>query len=310
MEFTTKELARLLKGTVDGNPDEKVTAFARIEHGRPGKLCFYANPKYERYVYGSKASAIIVNRDFVPKEPVQATLIRVDDAYTAVAYLLRYVREHESKFRHHRSLVSMIYPSAKLGRKVYVGSYSYIGRKCRIGDYTRIYQNVYNLNCFIDIPAGAKQLELTATKGDWVTIPEIGVTVGDKPEALLTLITNYGQKQNPITFADGKWSMAKEASLGRQWLWKEGVAPWIKLREQGVGIIVGEFGSYNKTPHDVVLAWLEDCLINWKEANMGWAMWNFRGSFGVLDSDRADVQYEDFNGHKLDRKMLDLLQKY
>lgn len=143
MEFTTKELARLLKGTVDGNPDEKVTAFARIEHGRPGKLCFYANPKYERYVYGSKASAIIVNRDFVPKEPVQATLIRVDDAYTAVAYLLRYVREHESKFRHHRSLVSMIYPSAKLGRKVYVGSYSYIGRKCRVGDGTRICQNVY-----------------------------------------------------------------------------------------------------------------------------------------------------------------------
>ena len=143
MEFTTKELARILKGTVDGNPDEKVTAFARIEHGRPGKLCFYANPKYERYVYGSKASAIIVNRDFVPKEPVQATLIRVDDAYTAIAYLLRYVREHESKFRHHRSLVSMIYPSAKLGRKVYVGSYSYIGRKCRVGDGTRICQNVY-----------------------------------------------------------------------------------------------------------------------------------------------------------------------
>lgn len=143
MEFTTKELARILKGTVDGNPDEKVTAFARIEHGRPGKLCFYANPKYERYVYGSKASAIIVNRDFVPKKPVQATLIRVDDAYTAVAYLLRYVREHESKFRHHRSLVSMIYPSAKLGRKVYVGSYSYIGRKCRVGDGTRICQNVY-----------------------------------------------------------------------------------------------------------------------------------------------------------------------
>ena len=143
MEFTTKELARILKGTVDGNPDEKVTAFARIEHGRPGKLCFYANPKYERYVYGSKASAIIVNRDFVPKEPVQTTLIRVDDAYTSVAYLLKYVREHESKFRHHRSLISIIYPSAKLGKKVYVGSYSYIGRKCRIGDGTRIYQNVY-----------------------------------------------------------------------------------------------------------------------------------------------------------------------
>ena len=173
-----------------------------------------------------------------------------------------------------------------------------------------VYQNVYNLNCFIDIPAGAKQLELTAVKGDWVTIPEIAVAVGDKPENVLALLTNYGQKQNPFYFKDGKWGMEKEASLGREWLWKEGIVPWIKLREQGVGIIVGEFGSYNKTPHDVVLAWLEDCLINWKEANMGWAMWNFRGSFGVLDSDRKDVQYEDFHGHKLDRKMLDLLQKY
>ena len=173
-----------------------------------------------------------------------------------------------------------------------------------------VYQNVYNLNCVIDIPANAKQLELTAVKGDWLTIPEIGVTVGDKPEVLLSPITNYGQKQNPFFFKNGAWGMNGESSLGKQWLWKEGVAPWIKLRGQDIGIIVGEFGAYNKTPHDVVLAWLEDCLANWKEAGMGWSMWNFRGSFGVLDSDRADVQYEDFNGHKLDRKMLDLLQKY
>ena len=143
MEFTTKELARILKGTVEGDPDRKVTSFARIEHGKPGKLCFYANPKYEHYVYGSKASAIIVNRDFIPKEPVQSTLIRVDDAYSAVAFLLKYVHDRESKYRYHRSLLSWIYPSAKLGRKVYVGSFSYIGKRCRIGDGTRIYQNVY-----------------------------------------------------------------------------------------------------------------------------------------------------------------------
>ena len=143
MEFTTKVLARLLKGTVEGNPEEKVTSFAKIEHGKPGKLCFYANPKYEHYVYETKASAIIVNKDFIPREPVPATLIRVDDAYSSVAYLLKYVHDRESKFRHHRSLISLVYPSAKLGKKVYVGSYSYIGRKCRIGDGTRICQNVY-----------------------------------------------------------------------------------------------------------------------------------------------------------------------
>ena len=142
MEFTTKELAKILKGTVDGNPDEKVTAFAKIEHGKPGKLCFYANPKYEHYVYESKASAIIVNKDFVPKEPVQATLIRVDDAYSSVAYLLKYVHDRESRFRHHRSMYSFVWPSARLGKKVHVGSFTHIGRKCRIGDGTRIYQNV------------------------------------------------------------------------------------------------------------------------------------------------------------------------
>ena len=143
MDFTVEELARILNGTVDGKSGRRVTSFARIEHGRPGRLCFYANPKYEHYVYETSASAIIVNKDFEPKKPVRATLIRVDDAYTSVAYLLKYVHDHESKFRYHRSLLSWVYPSARLGKKVYVGSFSYIGRRCRIGDGTRIYQNVY-----------------------------------------------------------------------------------------------------------------------------------------------------------------------
>ncbi len=72
--------------------------------------------------------------------------------------------------------------------------------------------------------------------------------------------------------------------------------------------MVGEFGAFNHTPHPVVLRWMGDCLANWKDAGWGWAMWNFRGSFGILDSGRADVVYEDFQGHKLDRKMLDLLR--
>ena len=71
-----------------------------------------------------------------------------------------------------------------------------------------------------------------------------------------------------------------------------------------------EFGCYNQTPHDVVLAWLEDCLYNWKKANFGWALWQLRGAFGILDSGRKDVEYENFHGHQLDRKMLDLLLKY
>ena len=79
---------------------------------------------------------------------------------------------------------------------------------------------------------------------------------------------------------------------------------------KGVYCFVGEFGVWCKTPHHVTLALLEDYLALWKERNMGWALWSLRGGNGVLDSGRDDVQYEDFRGHRLDRKMLELLQRY
>ena len=82
------------------------------------------------------------------------------------------------------------------------------------------------------------------------------------------------------------------------------------LAARGVGVHVGEFGCYNRTPHGVVLAWMRDYLELWKEAGFGWAQWNFRGPFGFLDSGRSDVAYEDFHGHKLDRKMLELLRAF
>jgi endoglucanase len=86
------------------------------------------------------------------------------------------------------------------------------------------------------------------------------------------------------------------------------VEPWKALEAQGVGVMVGEFGAFNQTPHAVVMAWMRDALDAWKAAGWGWALWNFRGGFGILDSGRADVSYEDWRGHKLDRAMLELLQ--
>ncbi|MBO5885447.1 MAG: glycosyl hydrolase family 5, partial [Bacteroidaceae bacterium] len=73
---------------------------------------------------------------------------------------------------------------------------------------------------------------------------------------------------------------------------------------------VGEFGAHNQTPHDVTLRWLADLLGVFKELGIGWALWNMSGSFGIMDSGRKDVAYEEFHGHKLDRKMLDILQRY
>ena len=86
--------------------------------------------------------------------------------------------------------------------------------------------------------------------------------------------------------------------------------PWKKLAATGTGVHVGEWGAYNHTPHQVTLAWMKDNLEIWKENGWGWSLWNFRGNFGILDSERKDVDYEDYQGHQLDRKMLDLLQSY
>jgi endoglucanase len=85
---------------------------------------------------------------------------------------------------------------------------------------------------------------------------------------------------------------------------------WADLAKKGVGVHCGEGGAFNKTPHKVMLAWLRDVLEILTGYGIGLALWNFRGSFGIIDSDRADVEYEDFNGHKLDRKLLDLLQEF
>ena len=143
MEFKAKELAEILGGTVEGNPETTVTTFARIESGKPGAICFFANPKYEHYVYTCKADIIIVNKDFKPKEPVSATLLRVDDSYAAVASLLDYVTAKKRSYKRYRGCRSRIRWSSKLGRKIYVGDFAYIGRNAQVGDYTKIYEHVY-----------------------------------------------------------------------------------------------------------------------------------------------------------------------
>lgn len=143
MEFKAKEIAEILNGTVDGNPEVSVTTFARIESGKPGAISFFANPKYEQYVYSSKSDIIIVNKSFEPKESVSATMIRVDDAYAAVASLLDYVTAKKRSYKRYRGCRSRIRWSAKVGRKVYVGDFAYVGKRAQVGDYTKIYEHVY-----------------------------------------------------------------------------------------------------------------------------------------------------------------------
>ncbi|MEY2427920.1 MAG: endoglucanase [Verrucomicrobiota bacterium] len=96
----------------------------------------------------------------------------------------------------------------------------------------------------------------------------------------------------------------------KETLRQQRIQPWKQLERKGVGIHVGEWGVFNQTPHKAALSWMRDCLDLWKEAGWGWALWNLHGSFGVLDSNRADVEYEDFRGRKLDMEMLRLLQSF
>jgi endoglucanase len=109
---------------------------------------------------------------------------------------------------------------------------------------------------------------------------------------------------------DPKWP----GQVGNQYLDRQMLEnyykPWIELAKQGVGVHCGECGAYNKTPHDVFIAWFTDVLSILSKNNIGFAIWNFIGDFGILDSGRTDVAYENWNGHKLDRKFLNLLMKY
>ena len=143
MEFKAKEIAEILNGVVDGDPEVVVSTFARIESGKPGAICFFANPKYEHYVYECKADIIIVNKTFEPKQPGSATMIRVEDSYAAVAALLDYVVAKKRSYKRYRGLRSRIRWSAKLGKKVFVGDFAYVGKKAVLGDFSKIYENVY-----------------------------------------------------------------------------------------------------------------------------------------------------------------------
>ncbi len=110
-------------------------------------------------------------------------------------------------------------------------------------------------------------------------------------------------------WAEPTWPLDLNGDVwDRERLRRQQIEPWQALEAKGVGVHVGEWGAFSHTPHAVVLAWMRDQLELWEAAGWGWAMWNFRGAFGVLDSGRADVEYEDFRGHKLDRAMLELVR--
>lgn len=170
----------------------------------------------------------------------------------------------------------------------------------------------------------AKELAFSVEKGDWVNLQSIRfVSPSDGREAVLPFDNTWGKptyQEQVFTAWEGEASFQvldtngkfrpKYEDKGMQYLYSKILSRWDEFAAKGGFYMVGEFGAYKYTPHAMVLDWLEDYLRLWKERGAGWAMWNLRGEIGVLDSHRADVQYESYRGHQLDRKMLDLLRKY
>ena len=142
MKFTASQIAGILDGDIVGNPDVEVYKLAKIEEGIKGSLTFLANPKYKSYIYSTKASITIVNRDFVAENGITSTLIKVDDAYNSFSKLLEYYNQVKMTKKGIEE-PSYISDTAKYGEDLYLGAFSYLGDNVVLGNNVKIYPNGY-----------------------------------------------------------------------------------------------------------------------------------------------------------------------
>ncbi len=142
LKFTLSQIAQAVGGTVEGDAAAEIFTVCKIEEGCPGGLSFLANPKYTHYIYETKATAVLVNADFVAEHPVPAALIRVENAYQAFAKLLAFYNEHTMPAEG-ISPHAFVDPTAKIGEHVYIGEFAVIAAGCEIGDGVKIYPHCY-----------------------------------------------------------------------------------------------------------------------------------------------------------------------
>ncbi len=143
MQYSAQQISALVNGQIEGNLSATVSGFAKIEEAKAGDLAFLANPKYEEFLYTTKAGIIIIGEGLQLRNPVHATLIRVKDAYSSFALLMQYYQQMQAK-----SLVGIqepvfIHPSAKIGKDVFIGAFAYIGENVVVGDEAKIYPHVF-----------------------------------------------------------------------------------------------------------------------------------------------------------------------
>ena len=142
MKFTANQIAEMLNGVVEGDPTITLNQLTKIEEGCTHSLSFLSNPKYNEYLYETKSSAVIVNNSFVPEKKVDATLIKVEDAYASFAQLLRIIEDLQKKKSGIEKL-SFIHETAEVGEGAYIGAFAYIGENVKIGRNVKIYPHCY-----------------------------------------------------------------------------------------------------------------------------------------------------------------------
>ncbi len=143
MKFTVSEIAKMLDGKVVGDETITINSAAKIEEGFPGSISFLANSKYESHIYDTHASAVIVNKDFKPKQEIKATLIYVENAYTAFTILLEQYQKLIAGGKYGIEQPSFMNETSTMGMNGYRGAFSYIGKNCQIGANVKIYPTTY-----------------------------------------------------------------------------------------------------------------------------------------------------------------------
>lgn len=139
MEFKIGQIAEMLGGKVEGNPEGILNNIAKIEEANEKDLCFLANPKYEKYIYSTNATAVLVSNEFKPEKDIKATLIKVKDPYLAFSQILDFYQEYVSNAKSGIEEPSYVGVNSKIGENIYRGAFSYIGKNCTIGDNVKIH---------------------------------------------------------------------------------------------------------------------------------------------------------------------------
>ncbi|MBV8890116.1 MAG: cellulase family glycosylhydrolase [Alphaproteobacteria bacterium] len=176
------------------------------------------------------------------------------------------------------------------------------------GDIRALYDRGYTAA----LPAGALMVTIELAEGDWLTFSRLSLRpfAGRPARDVVPHFARWGEPQRGYVL-NREGSLIPEgeqAPYDRADLYRDELAEWGQSAESGHGVMIGEWGVSGRTPHGAMLAWMRDHLAVWKQHGLGWALWHLRGETGPLDSDRPDARYETFEGHRLDRAMLEELQ--